>query len=118
MTAKPPNMTTDADISVASHEYSLTVGPADPNLLRALGTCSFPIRSRSGCSLRSRPYRKLGAYSHGEAVQFGICGCVCRMAQEFGDHSDTDARRMRWARQPVAQRSAAQRQEAGHERDE
>lgn len=69
MTAKPPNMTTDAGISVASDEYSLTVGPADPNLLRALGTCSFPIRSRSGCSLRSRPYRKLGAHSHGEAVQ-------------------------------------------------
>jgi hypothetical protein len=45
MTAKPPNMTTDAGISVASDEYSLTVGPAGPNLLRALGTCSFPIRS-------------------------------------------------------------------------
>ena len=50
--------------------------------------------------------------------QFGICGCVCRMAQEFGDHPDTAARRMRWARQLIAQRPAAQRQEAGHERDE
>jgi hypothetical protein len=69
MTAKPPNMTTDAGISVASDEYSLTVGPADPNLLRALGTCSFPIRSRSRCALRSRPYRKLGAHSRGEAGQ-------------------------------------------------
>jgi hypothetical protein len=62
-------MTTDAGISVASDEYSLTVGPAGPNLLRALGTSSFPIGSRSGCSLRSRPYRKLGAPSRGEAVQ-------------------------------------------------
>jgi hypothetical protein len=69
MTAKPPKMTTDAGISVASDEYSLTVGPAGPNLLRALGTSSFPIGSRSGCSLRSRPYRKLGAPSRGEAVQ-------------------------------------------------
>lgn len=50
--------------------------------------------------------------------QFGIRGCVCRMAQEFGDHPDTAARRMRWARQLIAQLPAAQRQEAGHERDE
>jgi hypothetical protein len=46
----PPEMTTDAGISVASDDYSLTVGPAGPNLLKALGTCSFPICSRSGCS--------------------------------------------------------------------
>jgi hypothetical protein len=66
MTAKPPNMTTDAGISVVGDGYSLTVSP---NLSRALGTCSFPIRSRSGCPLRSRPYRKLGAHSRGKAVQ-------------------------------------------------
>jgi hypothetical protein len=69
MTAKPPKMTTDAGISVASHGYSLTVGPAGPHLLTALGTSSFPIRFPSGCSLRSRPHRKLGAHSRGEAVQ-------------------------------------------------
>ena len=34
MTAKPPKMTADAGISVASDEYSLTVGPAGPNMLR------------------------------------------------------------------------------------
>jgi hypothetical protein len=66
MTAKRSNMTADAGTSVASDEYSLTVGP---NPLRAVGTCSFPIRSRRGCSLGSRPYRKLGAHSRGEAVQ-------------------------------------------------
>jgi ApbE superfamily uncharacterized protein (UPF0280 family) len=27
--------------------------------------------------------------------QFGVGGCACRMAQEFGDHSDAAARRMR-----------------------
>ncbi len=28
--------------------------------------------------------------------QFGVCGCAGRMAQEFGDHPDAAARRMRW----------------------
>jgi hypothetical protein len=49
--------------------------------------------------------------------QFGIRGCAGRMAQEFGDHPDTAARRMRWARQLIAQRPAARRREAGHEPD-
>jgi hypothetical protein len=39
--------------------------------------------------------------------QFGIRGCVGRMAQEFGDHPDTAAGRMRWARQLIAQGLAA-----------
>jgi hypothetical protein len=34
--------------------------------------------------------------------QFGIDGCVRRMAQEFGDHPDAAAERMRWARQLAA----------------
>src|SRR5215472_7153464 len=33
--------------------------------------------------------------------QFGTGGCAGRMAQEFGDHPDAAARRMRWARQLV-----------------
>jgi len=38
------------------------------------------------------------------AVQLhGIGGCVARMAQEFGDHPDTAAKRMRWARWLTAQ---------------
>jgi len=28
--------------------------------------------------------------------QLGVRGCVGRMAQEFGDHPDAAARRMRW----------------------
>jgi hypothetical protein len=44
--------------------------------------------------------------------QFGIDGCAGRMAQEFGDHPDAAATRMRWARQLIAQEPAAQRQEA------
>lgn len=29
---------------------------------------------------------------------FGASGCVARVAQEFGDHPETAAARMRWAR--------------------
>ena len=31
--------------------------------------------------------------------QFGIRGCASRMAQEFGDHPEAAADRMRWIRQ-------------------
>jgi len=31
--------------------------------------------------------------------RLGVRGCVARMAQEFGDHPDAAASRMRWARQ-------------------
>jgi hypothetical protein len=34
--------------------------------------------------------------------QFGVGGCVGRMAQEFGDHPDAAASRMRWVRQLLA----------------
>ena len=34
--------------------------------------------------------------------QFGMAGCAGRMAQEFGDHPDAAAERMRWARQLAA----------------
>ena len=44
--------------------------------------------------------------------QFGIGGCAGWMAQEFGDHPDAAAARMRWVRQLLASRPAAQRQEA------
>ena len=30
---------------------------------------------------------------------FGHCGCAGRVAQEFGDHPETAAARMRWARE-------------------
>jgi hypothetical protein len=37
------------------------------------------------------------------ARRFGIHGCLSRMAQEFGDHPDTAAERMRWICQLTAQ---------------
>jgi len=34
--------------------------------------------------------------------RFGQRGCAARMAQEFGDHPEAAAARMRWARQLAA----------------
>ena len=67
--------------------------------------------------------------------QFGTGGCAGQMAQEFGEHPDLAAERMRWARQLAAHaaarpqtherppaagpghRHACKREEAGDERD-
>jgi hypothetical protein len=38
--------------------------------------------------------------------KFGTRGCACRMAQEFGDHPEAAAERMRWVRQLIAQNPA------------
>ena len=35
--------------------------------------------------------------------KLGIAGCAARMAQEFGDHSEAAASRMRWIRQLVGE---------------
>jgi hypothetical protein len=37
--------------------------------------------------------------------QFGIRGCVSQMAQEFGDHPEAAADRMRWVRRLETQRT-------------
>jgi hypothetical protein len=34
--------------------------------------------------------------------QFGIAGCLSRMAQEFGDHPESAVNRMQWIRQLVS----------------
>ena len=44
--------------------------------------------------------------------QFGAGGCAGRMAQEFGDHPDAAARRMRWVRQ-LAQPAGGGRPDVG-----
>ena len=48
----------------------------------------------------------------GAVRQFGIGGCAGRMAQEFGDHPDAAASRMRWVRQLIARQPATQWLEA------
>ena len=45
--------------------------------------------------------------------RFGIHGCLSRMAQEFGDHPDAAAERMRWICQLTAQMPAWPRRPAG-----
>jgi hypothetical protein len=63
--------------------------------------------------------------------QLGTRGCAGQMAQEFGEHPDLAAERMRWARRLAARpqthgrppaagpgdRHACKREEAGDERD-
>jgi len=38
--------------------------------------------------------------------RFGITGCAGRMAQEFGDHPEAAASRMRWIRQLITEMPA------------
>ncbi len=38
----------------------------------------------------------------GTVRQFGITGCLSRMAQEFGDHPEAAMSRMQWIRQLVS----------------
>jgi hypothetical protein len=35
--------------------------------------------------------------------QFGVAGCASRMAQEFGEHPEAAASRMRWIRQLISE---------------
>jgi hypothetical protein len=42
----------------------------------------------------------------GAGRRFGTRGCAARMAQEFGDHPQTAAERMRWARQDAGKTTA------------
>jgi hypothetical protein len=72
----------------------------------------------SGLQPSDAPTADMVATAISRAVQqFGAGGCAGRMAQEFGDHPDAAARRMRWVRQLIAQEPAADRPQAGHERD-
>ena len=67
----------------------------------------------SGLQPSDAPTAGMKATAISRAVQqFGIGGCASRMAQDFGDHPDAAARRMRWVRQLIAQEPAAPRREA------
>ncbi len=61
----------------------------------------------SGLQRSERPTARAVAEAISRAVrQFGIRGCASRMAQEFGDHPQAAAERMRWARLVVAEMTA------------
>lgn len=61
----------------------------------------------SGLQRSEHPTAQAAAEAISRAVrQFGIRGCASRMAQEFGDHPQAAAERMRWARLVVAEMTA------------
>jgi len=85
----------------------ITVTPPDVNGARCQALFS------SGLQPSDAPTADMVATAISRAVQqFGIGGCAGRMAQEFGDHPDAAARRMRWVRQLIAQEPAALRRAA------
>ena len=45
----------------------------------------------------------LAGFIRAAVRRFGVRGCEARMAQEFGDHPEAAAARMRWIRQIVAE---------------
>jgi hypothetical protein len=54
----------------------------------------------SGLQPSDAPTAETVAQAINRAIQrLGVRGCVARMAEEFGDHPDGAATRMRWARQ-------------------
>jgi hypothetical protein len=54
----------------------------------------------SGLQPSDAPTAETVAQAINRAIRrLGVRGCVARMAQEFGDHPDAAATRMRWARQ-------------------
>jgi hypothetical protein len=46
---------------------------------------------------------ELAEFIRAAVRRFGARGCAARMAQEFGDHPEAAAARMRWIRQIVAE---------------
>ena len=50
---------------------------------------------------------ELTSWINAAVRRFGVAGCVGQMAQEFGDHPEEAARRMRWIRELISAPSAA-----------
>jgi hypothetical protein len=83
-----------------------------------MNTARCPALFCSGLQPSDAPTADVVATAISCAVhQFGLGGCAGRMAQEFGDHPDAAASRMRWVRQLIAQGPVAHWREPGHERD-
>jgi hypothetical protein len=75
----------------AQHHFSITAfGAADALFVSTLQCSEAPsagqIRQAINAALRA----------------CGASGCAARVAQEFGDHPETAAARMRWAREVLA----------------
>jgi hypothetical protein len=70
----------------AQHHFSITACAADALFASALQCSEAP----SAGQIRQAIDAAVAA--------FGFLGCTGRVAQEFGDHPETAAARMRWAR--------------------
>jgi hypothetical protein len=70
----------------AQHHFGITAFGADALFVSALQCSDEPstgqLRQAIDAAVRA----------------FGVSGCAARVAQEFGDHPETAAVRMRWAR--------------------
>ena len=73
----------------AQHHFSITACAADALFASALQCSDAP----SAGQIRQAIDAAVAA--------FGFLGCTGRVAQEFGDHPETAAARMRWARAAV-----------------
>jgi len=79
--------------------YDLTIGTARADALFASAL------QRSGEPSAAEVQQAIAA----ALAAFGIEGCVARVAQAYGEHPETAAPRMRWARATVARTSAGVR---------
>ena len=75
----------------SQHHFSITgFGAADALFVSALQCSQAPTTDQ----VRQAIHTAVGA--------FGYSGCAGIVAQEFGDHPETAAARMRWARETLA----------------
>jgi hypothetical protein len=80
-----------------------TTHPGTPAGLAVTGARRVALFA-SGLQRSDAPTTAMAAEAITATVRrFGIKGCLTRMAQEFGDHPDTAAARMRWICQLTAQ---------------
>ena len=75
----------------AAHHLSIRASGADALFVSALQRSDDP----SAGQIRQAIAAAIGAFDYS--------GCVGRVAQEFGDHPETAAARMRWARTMAAE---------------
>ena len=77
--------------------------PGTPSQAAVTGASRVALFA-SGLQRSDAPTAAMAAEAITATVRrFGIHGCRSRMAQEFGDHPDTAAARMRWIYQLTAQ---------------
>jgi hypothetical protein len=86
----------------ATYHLSITAARADALFASALQRsdepCAEQIRQAIAAAVRA----------------FGVRGCAARVAQAYGEHPETAAQRMRWARAAVTGVSGGTRPEPGY----